>query len=315
MQYCSFIRCLIFILLITVFGCALPVEGRQSSVPAKEIVINRLLDLSEKQIAASRFADATLTLDQITYLDSNLPMIQIGQIKAKLGLGLNDEALVMASRLVEEYPTEPKYKSLYAQVLASSGKRLEAVKIWRELAVDSHKMNRTEEEADYLRNIAESLFWLGREDEAYCASDEAYSLRPTSREEFLRYARLGFAAGKSRSVANRFATYSALTGTPSDPSIYLIRSYVNFNSGAVEQALSSLRTAKEFQGAPVAVSTEIEFFDLLLRFRIFPEIKEYSEPIAETLKSERITSSQALFWPPKLLLEVISAQDDLQIVN
>lgn len=296
-------------------GCALPVEGRQSSVPAKEIVINRLLDLSEKQIAASRFADATLTLDQIVYLDSKLPMIQIGLIKAKLGLGLFDEALVIASRLVEEYPTEPKFKSLYAQALASSGKRLEAVKIWRELALDAHKLNKSEEEADYLRNISESLFWLGREEESYCASEEAYNLRASSREEFLRYARLGFATGKSKSVANKFLSYSALAGTPSDPGLYLMRSYINFNQGAVEQALTSLRTAKEFQGAPVAVSSEIEFFDALLKFRLFPEMKEYSESLTEALQSGRITSSQSLFWPPKLILEIISVQDDLQVIK
>lgn len=310
MQYCRLIG---YIILISVnfLGCALPVEGRQSSVPVSEIIINRLLELSEKQIAASRFADASLTLDQITYINPNLPSIDIGQVKAKLGLGLYEEAVSIARRLIEENPTDPKFKSLYAQSLAASGKRLEAIKIWRELATEARMLNKADEEADYLRNIAESLFIIGKDEESYCASEEAFNIRPASREEFLRFARIGFGAGKSKAVFNKYGVFTGMAGIPADPAFYLIRSYINFNSGSVEQALNSLRTAKEFQGAPIAVSSEIEFFDTLLRYRLFPETVEYWETLKQTLEAGRISSSQALFWPSKIVVETISIQNEV----
>ena len=312
MRYCSPLRSVASILFLFCVGCALPTPGRESAVPAKDIVVTRLLGTAEKQLNASRYADAELTYAQIAYLKSDLPSIRVGLIRAHIGLGLYDDAISTASELMQEFPTEEKFQSLYAEALAASGKRKEAIAMWRTLIKGALLLNRTDEAADYLRNISESLFILGREEEAFCASEEAFAFRSTSRDELLRHARLAYATNNIKRFEAALNGFIASPGIPADPVFYLIRSYLQFSQGRIEQALSSLRTAREFEGAPMAVSSEIDFFDSMLRYRLFPESSEFRQSLYDSMSGGRLSASQTLFWPPKMVLEVESISREIK---
>lgn len=293
------------LILISLCSCALPAPEfeKQQFVPRKDIVANSLYQEGLTLYKSGRFIDSEMKFRQALYLFPEAENIRSSMALVMKSNGLYAEAEAIYRDLVEKYPEVNEYKYNLADTLYRKGDISAAFEYFNQALLGFEEDLDTVKAAAISRTMASVNFLRGREEDAFCFSQIAYSYTP-DQIQMVRHIKILFALGFYNRAKSLIDIVVSAVPETKDPSLLKLAAMNYYALSDMEEAKNLMQRAIDHQTSLKVIEPELETIKNVFAFK-FPDWQSETigeEEIEEEEKPQFVFNEQVtLYWPHNLV--------------